>query len=48
MVNEVVDDVATQQLEDAVALVEIEEEDERNKVDLEAPAEQVLNFSQPS
>ena len=48
VVSEVEDNVATQELEDAVALVKIEEEDEYNEVDLEAPAEQVLNFSQPS
>ena len=48
MVNKVEDDVATQQLEDAEVLVDIEEEDEFNEVDLEAPAEQELNFSQPS
>ena len=40
--------VVTQQLEEAVEAVELDEEEERNELDIEAPAEQVLNFSQPS
>ena len=40
--------IVTQQLEEAVETVELDEEEERNELDIEAPAEQVLNFSQPS
>ena len=37
-----------QQLEEALEAIEVDEEEERNELDIEAPAEQVFNFSQLS